>query len=103
MGNNKRSRAKWRLGLNYYKAGRYLEASPHLELTCGGGENGKRERELRAIKRQKEDEERKELAKKGMKLAKDIEEETKMEKKKEKQRLKEKAEKEKQSRAETPH
>ena len=106
--NNKRSKAKWRLGmynvhcricshliilfcfppamhyscytqyllyegLNYYKAGRYLEASPHLELICSGGENGRRERELRAIKRQREDEERKELAKKGMKLPKDIE------------------------------
>ena len=76
--------------MNYYKAGKYLEASPLLELICGGGENGKRERELRAIKRQREDEERKELAKKGLKLPKDIEAEREREKEKEKQKLKEK-------------
>ena len=39
-------RAKWRLGLNLYKAGEYFRAAPLLEYSCTGGSIGAKERGL---------------------------------------------------------
>lgn len=37
-------KAKWRLGLNLYKAGDYFKAAPLLEYCCTGGSVGAHER-----------------------------------------------------------
>jgi len=43
MRDRKRDRAKWRMGLNLYKAGSYFDAIKVLEFICSGGSLGQKE------------------------------------------------------------